>query len=304
MKNLLAVLLLALFGHASIAGPVGNAARSGDVGQIEQLLADGADIDEEGEMASPLHFAAMGGHVDAVRLLAKRGAALETSSDMLGTPLHAAARMGHADVIEALLDAGADPDSRDRNQFTPLMMAAMENRQAAATALLTGGSDVDAVGFAPGGAHIGKGPTIVLQLARRYENDEIAELLVAAGAGPLPPDVPSELLAGGDVDRGRELAYTVCAECHLLEKDDPPRTNNLGTGPSLIGVVGRQVANEPGFAYSTALYEHGGVWTPDRIYQFALTPALTVPGTLMNWAPDRTPEMIADITAYLVSKSD
>lgn len=56
--------------------------------------------------------------------------------------------------------------------------------------------------------------------------------------------------------------------------------------------------------YSEALIAHGGTWTPERFYAFALSPMLTVPGTLMNWAPDRTPEMIADITAYFVSEAE
>ena len=78
---------------------------------------------------------------------------------------------------------------------------------------------------------------------------------------------------------------------------------DMSSGPPLIGVFGSPVADLPGFEYSRSLQDFGGEWTAKRLYAFVLSPMLTVPGTRMNWAPDRTPEMIADIVAYFVSEA-
>ena len=285
------------------AGPVSDAAKAGDAAEIEALLSSGADANEEDPMASPLHWAAMNGHTDAVNVLAKNGAELNAQSSMLGAPLHAASRFNRVDTINALLAAGADPDVRDRDNFTPLMRAIVENRPAAAEALIAGGANINAVGNAPGGTQIGGGPTIALQLSISFGREDITEMLRAAGAGPIPPQVPANLAGIGEPDRGRELAYTYCEECHTIAPGDPERTG-AAQGPPLIGIIGRPVADLPGFEYSNALLTYGGSWTPERFFAFVLSPALTIPGTRMNHAPDRTIEMIADITAYFVSAAE
>ncbi len=288
----------------AFAGPMNDAARNGDVNEIQRLLNAGADANEADLVASPLHWAAMKGHSAAVQLLAEHGAALDAQSNMLGTPLHAASRFGHVEAVNELIAAGADLDAPDRDEFTPLMRAVVANRFAAVEALLSAGADVDAVGLAPGGWEIGYGPTIALQLAISYELDEIVQLLKENGAGPTPPEVPADLLARGDPEHGQVLAYTYCKECHSISAGDAPRISDLVSGPPLIGLMGRPVADIPGFKYSDALISYGGVWSPERFYAFALRPSLTVPGTLLNWAPDRTPEMIADITAYFVTREE
>lgn len=293
------IVTLALSIPAS-AGPVSDAAKAGDAAEIKRLLSSGADANEEDPMASPLHWAAMNGHSEVVKVLANNGAELNAQSSMLGAPLHAASRFNRVEAIKALLALGADPDVRDRDDFTPLMRAIVENRSDAAKALINGGADINAVGNAPGGTQIGGGPTIALQLSISFGREDITEVLRAAGAGPIPPEVPSDLDVMGDADRGRELAYTYCEECHTIEAGDPVRTG-AAQGPPLIGIFGRPVANLPGFDYSEALSGHGGSWTPERFFAFVLSPVLTVPGTRMNHAPDRTPQMIADITAYFGS---
>ena len=119
----------------------------------------------------------------------------------------------------------------------------------------------------------------------------------------MPPEIPKALSTQGDPERGREQAYIRCNECHALEPGDEPR-EAADDGPPLIGVIGRPVADLSGFAYSDALTSYGGTWTPERFYAFVLTPALTVPGTRMNFSPDRTTEMVTDITAYFISMAE
>lgn len=303
MKTFASVIFsIFIFCYSALAGPVNDAAKSGDIAALKAALDGGADANEEDAMASPLHWAAMRGYVDAITLLADKGAALDAKSDMLGTALHAAADFGQVDAINALTGAGADIEARNRDDLTPLISAVLKRKGSSVDALLAAGADPNAVGIGKNAAS-GMGPLTALQLALDQGQPEIAEKLLAAGAKAMPPEVPDTLDSMGDATRGKELAYTFCSQCHVIAAGDDPKLGHVRTGPPLIGVMGRPVADIPGFEYSDALLAHGGDWTAERFYAFALTPMLTVPGTLMNWAPDRNPQMIADITAYFAANS-
>src|SRR5262245_33286678 len=56
------------------ASPLHDAAKEGDLARIEQLLAQGADINERAGPATALHYAIQQGHVKAAELLINRGA--------------------------------------------------------------------------------------------------------------------------------------------------------------------------------------------------------------------------------------
>jgi aldose sugar dehydrogenase len=75
--------------------------------------------------------------------------------------------------------------------------------------------------------------------------------------------------------RGKVIA-TGCAGCHSLRPDGTD-----GIGPSLWGIVGRNIASRKGFAYSPALASMGGRWTPDRLRAFISNPNSVAPGTQM-----------------------
>lgn len=307
MRTSIAAIFAALVLSAqAIAGPVADAARNGDVAGLERLLADGSDANESDAMVPPLHFAAMNGHADAVALLAGHGAELNAASS-LGTPLHAAVQFGRVDAVQALLAAGADPETRDADGYTPLLRAATRPSVAVVEALIAGGANVDAVTIGKGNRGEIQGPIIALHEARLEGLDEVVAALQAGGAGPIIPEVPADLLSRGDPVRGREIAVTECKLCHTISADDPPNGPHPYYGavvPTLVGIIGRDVASLPEFEYSAALIEFGGVWTPERLYEFALTPMLSVPGTRMDWSPDRTPDMVADIVAYLLSEAE
>ncbi|RYH12167.1 ankyrin repeat domain-containing protein [Tropicimonas sp. IMCC6043] len=296
--------LLTLFSFAFLApasaGPLNDAAKKGDIEEIRRLLDDGADVNEADTMASPLHYAAMRGHAEAIGLLATRGASLDAPSKM-GSPLVAAAQFGQVEATIALLEAGADPNVGRGDQATPLMVAAFRKQTDVAKVLLAGGADPNVIGIASFRASI-NGPATALHISIVQGSEEIAELLRENGAEPMPPEVPLDLAERGNAERGRILAQQTCGTCHTVLPEGEPLIGHVDAGPPLIGVIGRPVADLPGFEYSNALKAHGGVWTPERIYAFALRPMLTVPGTRMDWAPDRTPGMIADIVAYLVSE--
>jgi cytochrome c2 len=305
LKTSLGALIVSIFTLPALAGPVSDAAKKGDVAELERLLDAGGDVNETDSFAPPLHLAAMIGHVGAVQLLAARGANLNATSS-LGTPLHAAVQFGKVEAIRALLSVGADPDARDNDGYTPLIRAASRPSVQVVEALIAGGADVDAIAI--GKSNQGeKGPLIALHEANLQGLDETASALRAGGAGPITPEIPSDLASLGDPERGRELAYSKCNICHTISADDVPNGPHPyynSVLPTLVGIIGRPVASISEFEYSEELISYGGIWTPERIYEFALTPMLTVPGTRMDWAPDRTPEMIADIVAYLVSEAE
>jgi bla regulator protein BlaR1 len=123
-----------------------EAAESGDVSSIEQLLNAGANINSaiDGD-GSPLIGAARNGHIAAVRLLLDRGADPNLPVPGDGSPLIMAAREGHTDVVRLLLDRGADPNLSVRGDGSPLIMAAREGHAEVVALLLDRGASIDQV---------------------------------------------------------------------------------------------------------------------------------------------------------------
>jgi cytochrome c len=113
------------------------------------------------------------------------------------------------------------------------------------------------------------------------------------------PEIPlPELLAKADVEKGK-ADTKVCQSCHSFEKGGPAKV-----GPPLYGVVGRQVASVPGFAYSDALKSKGGVWTYEDLFKFITKPSAYAPGTKMSYPGEPDPFRRADILDYLRTDSD
>jgi ankyrin repeat protein len=86
------------------------AAISGDTVAIAAALDAGAKIDSMDMQGNrrALNYAAIGNHVGAVRLLIKRGAAVNLANRTGFTPLHHAVEAGAVDALAALLAGGAD----------------------------------------------------------------------------------------------------------------------------------------------------------------------------------------------------
>ncbi len=72
---------------------------------------------------TPLHRAAVQGHLKIVELLIKCGASVEKENGDGETPLHWAAKKGRLNVVEFLLDRGADAQKKNRRGKTPADLA-------------------------------------------------------------------------------------------------------------------------------------------------------------------------------------
>ena len=72
-----------------------------------------------------------------------------------------------------------------------------------------------------------------------------------------------------------ERAMQSCKGCHGASLEGTP------AAPSLTGIVGREVASVPGFAYSPALRALGGRWTLERLNAYIRDPQSVAPGTVM-----------------------
>jgi cytochrome c len=119
------------------------------------------------------------------------------------------------------------------------------------------------------------------------------------GPAAAPAAQPIEtLLASASVERGAQVAKQ-CELCHNLGKGQGAKI-----GPDLYGVVGRKVASEEGFNYSSALKAKGGTWTFDALNPWLTNPRADVPGTLMTFAGISSEHQRADVIAYLNSNSD
>jgi ankyrin repeat protein len=156
--------------------PLMHAAQMGDVDEMKDLLARGANIDANSDTiyngSTPLLIALQFSEAEAAMLLIERGASIAGSIGPLAIALAArngdmvlveyllvhgvaasgyavtlAAMFDHGDVITRLVQAGApvnDVDTDDHD-YTPLIVACQKNQANAVAALLKAGAQVDAV---------------------------------------------------------------------------------------------------------------------------------------------------------------
>lgn len=76
---------------------------------------------------------------------------------------------------------------------------------------------------------------------------------------------------------GEAVFNARCFGCHV-----PMRGSANAVGPSLREIIGRRVASQPGFPYSSALRRLGGTWTSERLEEFLRDPGAYAPGSAME----------------------
>ena len=281
-------------GSASLAGPLHDAAKLGDLAAIAAELDAGAGIEDEDKGVTPLFLAAREGHLDAVQLLLKRGADPNHAAK-LGLPITVAVLRGHADIIATLIASGADAKAAVKGE-TMLHFAVANDCLECVKVLIGAGADANAVWLS--GADL---PGIItpLHLALHDGHAEIADFLLAHGATVMKPDPISAKLHQGDAMRGEAFFAKLCARCHASRPRDP-----VVIAPNLWNVVGRAKASTDFPNYSKTLMAWGGVWTYEDLNILLAAPTLTKPGVNMEIeaAPNEADRL--DVIAYLRTLSD
>ena len=142
---------------------------------VQAFIDGGARCDvKDSDARTPLHWAAMAGHADIVRLLLQRpetAAVLNSQDDEGFGTLHSAAASGRALIIEQLIAAGADVNIRTRSGQTPLHYH--KGRVPVIKALVIAMRDVDPRDMA--------GATPLHRAAGPGYTDAIRELLLHGG---------------------------------------------------------------------------------------------------------------------------
>lgn len=110
-----------------------EAAASGDSALIESLLTTGKyDIngpDPEWNSRCPLHWAAIRGHAESIRLLASYGGRMDVVTDTGWTAAHFTCEQGKILALKALYNSGAPIDSEDEYGDTPQRLAEVYGHQ-------------------------------------------------------------------------------------------------------------------------------------------------------------------------------
>lgn len=133
-------------GAAGATGsPVADAAMNGDLGTVQALLGQKADVNApQADGATAIQWAAYRNDLAMADALIQAGADVKLANHDGATPLSLASINGSAAMIEKLLKAGADPNERQPHGETPLMFAARNGNVDAIRVLLEHGADIDA----------------------------------------------------------------------------------------------------------------------------------------------------------------
>jgi hypothetical protein len=108
-----------------------KAIKAGDLNLMKESIKKGAQVNSEanpnshGQCIYPLHYAALIGYGDGVKLLLKRGARVNLANDIGVTALHLAAGGQCEKTVELLLQNGADITLKNKSGETPLHWGAI-----------------------------------------------------------------------------------------------------------------------------------------------------------------------------------
>ena len=101
-----------------------EAAYSGDISKVKNLLARGANVNVTGNNGTkPLHIAAIFGDLEIAKLLINKGADINANDNGVNTALHWAVHKSYKEIVQLLVKAGADINARDIWENTALQRA-------------------------------------------------------------------------------------------------------------------------------------------------------------------------------------
>ncbi|MBW3540609.1 MAG: ankyrin repeat domain-containing protein [Planctomycetes bacterium] len=104
-------------GPGSSSSDAFYAAEVGNLKTLEALIDSDPDVVHSRDSVgrTPLHYAADGNQVKAVKLLIEHGARVDERDRMGYTPLHVSAFPGALDAARTLIELGADPNARQKS---------------------------------------------------------------------------------------------------------------------------------------------------------------------------------------------
>ncbi len=152
------------------------AAIYGQTETIKDLLDNGENVNVH-KAYTPLHYAAMYGHIDSVNLLLSRNADIDAMSEHGCTPLFSATQAGHVHVVKSLLEHGANVNAVCPDGRTPLHVSASNHHAQTdlVTLLLENGADPNMYD---------EQDSTPLHSATELGHTEIVKLLLENGADP------------------------------------------------------------------------------------------------------------------------
>jgi ankyrin repeat protein len=163
--------------QAQTAEDLFRAIRAGDLDRLRQVPANLINSKDRLE-TTPLHYAALYGNAESVRILLDRGADPKARNKSEATPLIYAAY--NFDKTRLLVEKGSDVNAHSASGMTPLLVAVSVHGNAPTVRyLIEKGADVKAVG------PLGSDP---LQTAAMKGDAEMIRLLLQKGADPLRKD--------------------------------------------------------------------------------------------------------------------
>lgn len=163
--------------------PIVTAAASGNLDQVQALLASGAKLDARSEKSgdTALHYASYFRHLDIVRELIASGADVNAKNYESGfTPLMQATIRGNVEIARYLIGQGANVNATANSGNTALMLTAIPSLKVPldlVRLLIDSGADLNirnAYGYT------------ALEIAVNFDNKEIAGALLSNGAGNMP----------------------------------------------------------------------------------------------------------------------
>ncbi len=105
------------------------------------------------------------------------------------------------------------------------------------------------------------------------------------------------MMPAADQIAAGERVFAKCQACHTIEQGGAN-----GIGPNLYASMGATIGNHvPGFAYSSALVEKGGVWDWNTMNDWLKNPSNFANGTTMTFAGLPKIEDRAAVAMYLNS---
>ena len=98
--------------------------------------------------------------------------------------------------------------------------------------------------------------------------------------------------AACDIDAGKKQ-FNKCAACHSVEPDVHLM------GPSLHGLMGRQVGSIADFPFSETMETADFIWTEEILSDFIESPMQYMPGTVMPFGGIRKAEQRQALNCYI-----